>query len=66
MVNTDKLRGIMAEKRVTGEQMAERIGITPKTFYGKMQTGKFGLDEAEVMIDTLEIDNPIDIFFAKV
>ena len=65
MVNTDKLRGLMAEKRITGEQMADKIGIARKTFYNKMQTGKFGLDEAEVIIQTLHIENPADIFFAK-
>lgn len=65
MIRTDKLRGILAEKGVSQQKMAEIIGITPKTFYIKMKNGVFGSDEIQVMIETLGIDNPTDIFFAK-
>lgn len=37
MVNTDKLRGIMAERRKTQTDMARVIGISPKTFYTRMK-----------------------------
>lgn len=40
------------------------IGVTPKTFYEKMNKGVFGSDEIEIMIDKLGIDNPVAIFFA--
>ena len=36
--NMDKLRGKMAEKRITQEELAEKIGIDPSTFYRKMKT----------------------------
>ena len=65
MIRTDKLRGILAEKGVSQQKMAEIIGITPKTFYLKMKNGVFGSDEIQVMIETLGIDNPADIFFAN-
>lgn len=65
MIRTDKLRGILAEKGISQQKMAEMIGITPKTFYLKMRNGVFGSDEIQVMIETLGIDNPADIFFAK-
>lgn len=65
MIRTDKLRGILAEKGISQQKMAEMIGITPKTFYLKMKNGVFGSDEIQVMIETLGIDNPADIFFAK-
>ena len=41
------------------------IGVTPKTFYMRMQKGVFGSDEIQIMIDNLKIDQPMDIFFAK-
>ena len=41
------------------------IGITPKTFYEKMKSGVFGSDEIQIMIEKLQIDNPIEIFFAN-
>ena len=68
MVNTDKLRGRMAEKRISGVDMAGYLGISPKGFYEKMKHGRFGLDDASVMIEVLDISdvNDIaDIFFSK-
>lgn len=65
MIRTDKLRGIIAEKGYSQTDIAGFIGITPKTFYEKMQKGVFWSDEIEVMIDSLSIEDPIDIFFAK-
>ena len=65
MVNTDKLRGIIAENKKTQADVAKMIGVTPKTFYQRMQKGIFGSDEIQIMIDNLHIDNPMEIFFAK-
>lgn len=63
MVNTDKLLGIMAERHKSQKDVAEALGMTPKTFYLKMQKKVFGSDEIETMIRVLEIDNPMPIFF---
>lgn len=41
------------------------IGVSPKTFYLRMQKGVFGSDEIQTMIEELHIDNPMEIFFAK-
>ena len=65
MVNTDKLRGIMAERRKTQTDMARVIGISPKTFYTRMKKKEFGSDEIQIMIKELDITNPMEIFFAK-
>lgn len=66
MIDTDKLRGIIAENKKTQSDIAKMIGVTPKTFYLRMQKGVFGSDEIQIMIDNLHIENPMDIFFAKV
>ena len=65
MIRVDKLRGIIAEKGFTQQEVAKMIGITPKTFYDKMKKGIFGSDEMQIMIDRLEINDPAAIFFAK-
>ena len=65
MVNTAKLRGIIAENGKTQQDVAKMLGITPKTFYERMKKGKFGSDDIQVMIDELHIENPVDVFFAK-
>lgn len=64
MIRTDKLRGIIAEQGLSQARVAEKIGITPKTFYEKMSKGVFGSDEIEIMINLLHIENPAEIFFA--
>lgn len=65
MINTDRLRGIIAEKRLTQQDVAAMIGVTPKTFYDKMKKGVFGSDEIEIMVEKLNISDPMNIFFAK-
>lgn len=64
MVNTKKLRGIMAEQGKTGMDMAKVIGKTPKTFYAKMKSGVFDSDEIQALVANLKIVNPMEIFFA--
>ena len=65
MVNTAKLRGIIAENGKTQQDVAKMLGIAPKTFYERMKKGKFGSDDIQLMIDELHIENPVDVFFAK-
>ena len=65
MIRTDKLKGVIAEKGYSQTDIAKFIGVTPKTFYGKMKIGVFGSDEIQIMIDQLKIENPMEIFFAK-
>jgi DNA-binding XRE family transcriptional regulator len=64
MVNTKKLRGIIAERGLAQQDVAEMIGKTPKTFYEKMKKGKFDSDEIMAMVSGLKIENPAEIFFA--
>ena len=65
MIRVDKLRGVIVENGYTQQDVAKMIGITPKTFYEKMKNGVFGSDEIQIMIDNLQIQNPMDIFFAQ-
>lgn len=65
VIDTNALRGKIIERGLTQAKMAEIIGITPKTFYEKMKRGVFGSDEIETMIQTLRIEKPMEIFFAK-
>ena len=65
MVNTAKLRGIIAENGMTQQDVAKMLGIAPKTFYGRMKKAKFGSDDIQIMIDELHIENPVDVFFCQ-
>ena len=65
MIKTNELRGVIAKNGYSQSDIAKMIGITPKTFYEKMKNGVFGSDEIQIMIDNLDIKNPIEIFFAR-
>lgn len=65
MVDVDKLRGIIAERGMSQRKVAERLGITDKTFYAKMKTGLFNSAEMAEMISFLKIEKPAEIFFAN-
>ena len=57
MINTDKLKGLMREKRVTQSELAEKIGIKPCTFNQKLNGKRnMSLEEAEVIAEVLGID----------
>lgn len=65
MVDTNALRGVIAMNNKTQTDVAKMLGMTPKTFYLRMQKKVFGSDEIQIMINELHIENPMDIFFAK-
>lgn len=65
MIDVSALRAEMARNNFTVKKMAERMGITPKTFSNKLKRGVFGTDEVEVLVRELNIKEPSAIFFAK-
>lgn len=65
MIKTNILKGQIISKGFSQSQVAEKLGMTPKTFYLKMKKGVFDSDEIFELIEILGIENPIEIFFAK-
>lgn len=65
MLNKNALKAEMVRNGITQKQLAKTVGISEKTFITKMKKGAFGTDEAQIIIDTLSITNPAEIFFAK-
>lgn len=65
MVDTNRLRSVLALNGKTQKDVAIHLGMTPKTFGSKMQKGVFGSDEIEKMIDYLNIEDPMSIFFSR-
>lgn len=63
MINTDRLRGRMAEKGISQPTMAKLLKISPATFYRKMRKGVFDSDEIEIMMKNLGYDSLRTIFF---
>lgn len=65
MIATDKLRGVIAERGFSQRLVAQHLGMTQQTFYRKMKKGVFDSDEMMEMVRFLNIENPLDIFFAE-
>lgn len=65
MINTRLIKAKIVENGLTQAELAKQMGMTPKTFSVKMNSGKFGLDEADKMISLLHIEKPELYFFAK-
>lgn len=65
MVDINRLKSVFVLNGKTQEDVAKHLGMSTKTFYLRMKNGVFGSDEIEKMIDYLNIDDPMAIFFAK-
>lgn len=65
MIDTNSLKGIIASRGYSQRKIAKKLGITEKTFYLKMSKGIFNSNEIEMMINILQIDSPVDIFFVN-
>lgn len=65
MIDRAKLRAAWVAKGMKQSEVAKKIGMSDVTFSRKMKSGVFGTDEAEKMLNLLDIQNPAEIFFAK-
>ncbi len=65
MINTNELRGIIAREGMSQRGVAKELGMTQETFYRKMKKGVFDSDEIYMMIDLLNIEDPVAVFFAN-
>lgn len=65
MVDVDRLRGLMAQHRLTQADVAKYLGIGTTTMYRKLHKGQFDTDECEKLIELLDITDP-SIFFSNI
>ena len=65
MIDVNALRGKIKKNGLTEYQVASHIGMSAKTFSLKMKKGVFGTDEASLMIELLDIEDPEAVFFAN-
>ena len=65
MINAPKLKGLIVERGYSQQDVARYIGVTSKTFYDKMKTGKFYLTELDKMVELLGVDDPTPFFFKQ-
>lgn len=59
-----QLQAQMLIKDVTSKQLSEALQIDLSTFYRRLNDGNFSRNEIAKMIDILDIEEPMKIFFA--
>lgn len=65
MILVNKLKGEIVSKGLTQGEVAQMLGMSPKTFSCKLKRGILGSDEIERLMNILEIEDPRDIFFVR-
>lgn len=65
MIDVQGLKAEMARNDFTQKKMAEKLGMSQKTFSRKLKKGIFGTDEIAIMIQELNIADPASIFLPK-
>lgn len=65
MVDTNKLRGLFREKNLTLAEAARLAGISPSTMQRRLDSGIFGTDEIDNLVNALNIKKPETIFFVR-
>ena len=65
MVNTNELKAKIVSKGMTQQEVAKALNMSSKTFGLRMKKGVFGSDEIDKLIEILDIQQPMPIFFAQ-
>ena len=66
MLNTKAIKAQMILKDKTASYLANKMGITPTSFYKKLrEETRLSRTDIEVLIDELDIENPTAYFFNK-
>ena len=65
MLDVNALKAEMVRNGYNQESIARALGMTPRTFSTRLKTGDFCSKEIEIMIDILNLKDPMRIFFAN-
>lgn len=65
MLNENALKAEIVRNGLTQKEVAKYLQMSESTFIRKMKNNTFGTDEAQKMIDRLNIADPVRVFFAK-
>lgn len=63
MINENLLKASYVAKGLTQEEVAEKLGITTNTFRFKVKNNTLDVRQMDILIELLDIKNPIEIFF---
>ena len=66
MYNKNKLIGVIYERGLTGAKIAKEIGTSQRTFYRKLESGKWSRKDIDSISTVVQLDADAikNIFFA--
>ena len=65
MTDCNLLRSLFVKKGLTQGKVAEYLGLSTVTMSSRMKSGDFGIEECDKLIDLLDIEDPVPVFFKK-
>ena len=65
MIKVNALKGRIVACGLKQKDVAKALNLSDRGFRYRLKKGVFNNNEIEVMIDLLNINDPIDIFFAQ-
>lgn len=65
MIDTKQIQHAMLDNDVTQGQLAKEMGIDVTTLRRKLKNGSFYSTEMDKMIEILNIEDPVGVFFAQ-
>ncbi|MBR3431802.1 MAG: hypothetical protein IKG87_17060 [Clostridia bacterium] len=63
MLDRNRLNEELSKEGITVRELAGRIGMSEDEFDRKVSSGQFGLQDAEAVIQALNLKDPETIFF---
>ena len=64
--NKNKFKAQLALSGITAKELSQKLGIDESTLYRKInEEGRFSRQEINTIIEVLNIENPMEIFFAE-
>lgn len=65
-MNLNKLKGKIVENGFTQQKLADKMGLTIQSVNAKLNNRRpFTIQEACLITQILQLDNPIEIFFTQ-
>lgn len=65
MLNKQLFKSELVKNGYTYKAMAEKLGISERTFSTRVKKGDFGSEEIDKMIPLLHLEDPMPVFFAQ-
>ena len=65
MLDRNRLNEALSDEGITVQELAGRLGMSVEEFERKISSSQFGLQDAEAVIQVLNLKNPESIFFPE-